>query len=512
MTQIEENALNTLPLNWQLLGAAIGILALSAVEVDADATNAFLDDIALAREALERIHPGYERYTAISELDALWQDLEQQAKEGLTQDEFYLGLSRMLAAIRCDHTKAELTDEMEAQRDEQPVYLPFTFRLFDDEQDQTRMYVDKSSDERLARGDEILLIDGDPVAERVAAVAEYVPVDGYTDHVKIHQMSRPGEFLGTDFEHFDALINPPDELVRLKVKKQDGSQLDLDADRLTWSQSQALTGKPRRRNFSDEDAVTVQFPAESVAVLNVNTFVNYRTPVKPKKVYRDVFAKIKERGTQTLIVDLRQNGGGSVDAQHSLIRWIINAPIAPVRDVRVKTIDLSGLVDHLSTWEPAALKLKASYFHELDDGWYSLKPRYGGAGDALKPVSQSFDGKVIVLTSAQNSSGAASFMGAMLESGRATLVGERTGGSQEGPTAGLIYFLTLPNSKIVVRVPAHLTLQAISNPEFGQGFNPDIEVNETVETWLAGRDPALERALALAAGSENAPHDALQGL
>ena len=37
---------------------------------------------------------------------------------------------------------------------------------------------------------------------------------------------------------------------------------------------------------------------------------------------------------------------------------------------------------------------------------------------------------------------------------RVTLVGEPTGGSAAGPTAGILFFLTLPNSGLTVNVPA----------------------------------------------------------
>ncbi|MEO0974752.1 MAG: hypothetical protein AAFX85_16810 [Pseudomonadota bacterium] len=120
-----------------------------------------LEDIALAREALERIHPGYDRYATPEALNGRWQQLEQRAREGLTQAQFYLELAGVLATIRCDHTKAELTKAMEAERDRVAVYLPFTFRLFEDSSGRVRMYVGRSADDQLERGDEIVSLDGD---------------------------------------------------------------------------------------------------------------------------------------------------------------------------------------------------------------------------------------------------------------------------------------------------------------------------------------------------------------
>jgi C-terminal processing protease CtpA/Prc len=79
----------------------------------------------------------------------------------------------------------------------------------------------------------------------------------------------------------------------------------------------------------------------------------------------------------------------------------------------------------------------------------------------------------------------------------ARVVGEPTGGSVEGPTAGVIFVLTLPNSGIKVRVPGIRSWLNVENPPPGQGVVPDVEVQPTVDDWLAGRDAALEAALAL---------------
>ncbi|MEM9314338.1 MAG: peptidase S41, partial [Pseudomonadota bacterium] len=92
--------------------------------------------------------------------------------------------------------------------------------------------------------------------------------------------------------------------------------------------------------------------------------------------------------------------------------------------------------------------------------------------------------------------GAATTLLAMTKTGRATLIGEATGGAQAGPTANIIFFLTLPNSGIVVRVPAQRVVHAIDDPVEGRGFDPDIAAPTTLADWRAGRDPALERALA----------------
>lgn len=453
-----------------------------------------LEDLAVAREALERIHPGYERYVDRAELDRAWAEMQAAASDGTDLGELYLGLSGLLADIRCDHTKAELPASVEAARETDPVYLPFRFVLFDG-----RMFVDVATDASgLTRGEEILRIDGDPVADRLAAVRRFMPVDGFTDHVRDSQIENSGEFLGSGFDQFDPLLNPVGGIVALTVRGENGPRT-VSAERIGFAAFRALRGEARRRNFSDEDGVTVERPAPGVAVLNVETFVNYRTPVDPMSVFSPIFEGLNADGVETLIVDLRRNGGGSTDAMIGLLAHLTRTEQTRINsEVWVTTYDFDGLRDHIETWDPAALTPDPRGFRERPDGRYD---RLLGVSDLINPFARAehaFAGEVIILTSRRNASGATQLIGALNGQDYVTLVGEATGGSQEGPTAGVIWFVNLPNSEIVVRVPWLFQRSSVPDPEFGLGYALDIKAADTYDSWMAGGDPAMAAAVAFA--------------
>lgn len=66
-------------------------------------------DVRLMLDALESIHPGLDRYdTKVDRAKAL-DGLRRLERTGGTELELYLAVSRYLAAIRCDHTRAELS-------------------------------------------------------------------------------------------------------------------------------------------------------------------------------------------------------------------------------------------------------------------------------------------------------------------------------------------------------------------------------------------------------------------
>lgn len=474
--------------------AALATTALTVLSTPTHAQTDWSDDIALARQALEMIHPGYDRYEGWQQRAGQWDALSRQAETGMSREDFYLGLSLILADIRCEHTKAELPDALEALRDTQPVYLPFRFVTFD-----RRMYVDHPGETGLVRGTEILTLDGVSAYDRLAAVEPYLPVDGYTEHVRRIEMARTGEFMGSGFDHFDPLINPDDDSVTLTYRTPDGETGEITAGRLTFPQFLQLGSDGRRyRNFSEPGMVTTEILAEGVARLNVETFVNYRTPVDPDAVYGPVFEQLSADGIDTLIVDLRRNGGGSTDAQQGLMRHLIREPVTPIAELRVDAIEFGEVREHLSTWDQNALNPPARAFTQAADGTYRINPVLVDGAHPLMPAEHAFQGEIIILTGPTNASGATQIIGALREAANVTLVGEATGGAQTGPTAGVIFFLTLPKSEIVVRVPWQWAIPDITDADPRRGFQPDIYAPDTFESWNAGLDPALEAALAAA--------------
>jgi hypothetical protein len=173
----------------------------------------------------------------------------------------------------------------------------------------------------------------------------------------------------------------------------------------------------------------------------------------------------------------------------------LSADLVPAakRPPWVRTNNFQGIREHLSTWDESVFQMPDQMFEDLGNGYYELKMPVEEPQPAPER-SNRFEGELLVLSSAANASGATMFIALLQEHYGATVVGEPTGGSAEGPTAGIILFLTLPNSGIKVRVPALRSWVNVTDPKPGQGVVPDIEIRPTAESWLSETDPALEAA------------------
>lgn len=442
----------------RIIFSAVVILVLASWAQSADASAAKQQlsveqvkrDVALVKQAYEKIHPGYLRYTDAEQLQVAWDGIVKQAEQngGMTLGDFYLSIQDTLTLIRCDHTKANLPKVLLDERNAKPMYLPFKWAWIEQ-----RAFVTAPADESgLSAMDEILEIDGVPIKQRVEQVIKYVPYDGNTRWARLSGVSQSLEFKGGAVDHFGSLLWENKPTVELLVATQDGNTRLVIADRINHQQWSKLEEKTKRaRNF--KDAVTLERIGDKEAYLRIDTFVNYRTPVKPEDIYDPVFKTIKDEGRDTLILDLRRNGGGSSDASMGMLRNLIKENTRFKKDMRVNTLDFQELRQHMWTWDKRALNPSPQGFNKNADGSYSLKAEFSEELATLTPAKYAFSGKIIALTSNANSSGSTNLLAKIQDSGNVTLIGEKTGGNAEGGTAGVLFTLTLPESKITTRIP-----------------------------------------------------------
>lgn len=452
-------------------------------------------EIDLIEEVYERIHPGYTRYAAESEMRAAWQQLREQidTQQGINVNDFYLAIQRVLVRIRCDHTKANIPTALLEQRKTTGVFLPFRWHWV--EQRGFITQVSASATEQLNIGDEILTIDGRPLTDLVEEVIQYIPYDGNTEWARNAGVAQSLEFNGGAVDHFGSMLwqNKPE--VTLRVRDTDANVRLLTVARINYDEYRAIPiVAAGARNF--KDAIRFEIVDANTAYLAVDTFVNYRQPVDPEEVYAPIFAQIKQAGIKKLIVDLRKNGGGSNDASQGLMRFLLTEEKALYNDMYMKTLDMDGIRPYLSSWDERVLDPYRIAFSKRDEQHYSLRAFLTDDLDTVKPHELAFDGQLIALTSESNSSGSAMLLTHLSEQDNATLIGQKTGGSSTGPTAGVLITLTLPHSNITARVPVFRYQINAADHGFGLGVNPDIEVAATAEDWMANIDASMAAALA----------------
>ena len=440
-------------------------------------------DIRLLRRALEEVHAGWDRYTPRRVLDTTFARLERRAAQPMTDLAFYHDVALLLAQIRCDHTKAELPQSISEYRTSQPTFLPVRLRIFGD-----RIFVATGAD--LARGTEIRAINGIAAKDVITRLSRYVAGDGFTEVARTARLESDGDLLGNDLDHYWPFEFGFATSWTLNVVDAAGRATTVTRAPISYAAWQALNGDAKTVDF--RTGTSWRALDDSTAMLTVRTFVNYRTPVDVDSLYTSVFNAIRARSITQLVVDLRDNGGGSDDAAWGLVRQLIAEPLVPLKAVRRRTINVAReLRAAFETWsDPSALFAPDPLgFTRRDDGWFAEQLET----PTLNPARGAFSGRISVLTSRRNSSATTMLLAVLQQagarSGRIRLVGEETGGSAEGPTAGQILFLRLPASGVRVRIPLKRT--DVNVPFIaGIGVFPDIDATETIDDLRANRDRA----------------------
>lgn len=446
-------------------------------------------DLSLAEEAFSRVHPGYTRYATGGQMQQAWASIKARAvrEEGMSVADFYLEISRALTTIRCDHTAAQISSSMRRERKGAPLYLPFRWRLIEG-----RGIVETVPEgSPLSRGDEILAIDGRSLVETVEAVVPFIPVDGFTEWSRGNEISQESFFMGGGVDHFAPFLWAVPKIAALVIETPIGEKRAVKVARTTFSQWSAM-GDPSQKSF--RDSVTFERIGTKGAYLSVNSFVNYLDPIKPKKIFDPIFLAMKREGRTSLILDLRKNGGGTDAVQFGLLKNLIGKPFRPIKENRAKTLNLDGIRKHLFSWDKSALKPSSIRFSKNHDGTYRLKRLFMSDLRTLKPGKHAFDGDLYVLIGPDMSSGSTNLLASLREVGRGTMIGAPTGGSAEGPTAGTLFTLTLPESGLRATLPYYHVMNNTTKFEWGLGISPDVLTPLTVAEFRSGNDPALVEA------------------
>jgi C-terminal processing protease CtpA/Prc len=448
-------------------------------------------DADLLMKVARDIHPGYTRYRDAEDAVAAEGRFREVVAGVEEVGELYLAVSEFLAKIRCEHTEAELPPAIAEWRNSHPTMLPVAFQRANGKAIITGIAPGVTG---ITIGDELRAVDGHLMADLFKEIAPFLSVDGFTDQTKETLFSGSDDIGLTTFDVFYPLLHGFRDSFELRVRSEEGQEPTVEVPAVDEKASLAARGKSTaRKNLSDAGAASWRQVGDA-AVLSISTFVNYRMPVDPDEVFGPVFREIRDSDVERLVVDLRNVGGGSTDAMSRLLAHLIDGPVTIGGPSRVKTYDFSAYREHLGSWDESVFEMPASLFTADGSGLYLVSPDVTGGAATIEPAREAWRGPLTVLIGPHNESGATMLLAELRDEREVTFIGRPTGGSAEGPTAGVIAFLELPASKITVRVPLIWNTTSYEDFESGRGIEPDILVPLTVEDLRAGRDAALVRA------------------
>jgi hypothetical protein len=454
------------------------------------ATAALQRDIDVLEQAL-RLHPGVYRYNTPAELQARLAALRRELGHDATLPEAYLAFTRFTAALRCGHTYLNPVNQSDAvaARLFSGPRVPFHFRWIDGRMVVLRNF---SGDARLAPGAQVLAVDDTDSASLLARMLPLVRSDGHNDDKRVSMLEVAGRERYEAFDVLLPLLQPLGPRLRLRVLPA-GAQAAVDLEVAASTVAERKAQRPAEAKGGT--GWSVRDAGDGVLVLDMPSWALYDGKVDWHAWLDDFFRDPKLASARALVVDLRENEGGS-DVGDELLAHFIDAEV-PLpgyqRRVRYRATPVE-LRPFLDTWDPS--------FHDwgeqaqpIGEGWYRLdRDGVDAAGERIAPVPPRFAGRVFVLTSAVNSSATFEFARAMRRAGAGTLVGQSTGGNLRGINGGAFFFLNLPNSRLEVDLPLIGQFPLEAQPD--GGLAPDIAVSPSAAAIATARDAELEAVMA----------------
>ena len=182
---------------------------------------------------------------------------------------------------------------------------------------------------------------------------------------------------------------------------------------------------------------------------------------------------------QNLIIDVRNNYGGEIEAINRLYGLIAQEPFSQTTYNRVNKKGDFEFFKHCENYGPESGILFQEYNKQTDKEGYYLY-----SDSLLKPnVNTNFKGKVYVLTNEISFSAATVFPAMVHKYKRGAIVGRETRGAYHQLKAEKFANIRLTNSRIMVRIPL---IQIVfdttktSNIPLGRGVLPDFPVEFSI--------------------------------
>lgn len=452
------------------------------------------EDLRILKQNLEHIHPGLYTYTSKEELDAYFEKVEDQLNEAKTEIEFYQLIGPLLALIGDAHTDIEITDESYAPVEETFSLFPFGVKWVEG-----ALFVIKnlSSIEAIQPGDEILSINSQSAGSVFKQLSRYWARDGYNT-------SSPYRQLANAFMDYYALVIATPDYFNLEIRKKNGQLVQHKLPGLTWPELLAFyqerypeeyalifsNKKYKPKPFLD---LTIE---NGVGVLKIKSFHPGKIRSRGQRLERFLkksFERIEKEGVNQLVLDIRNNKGGSGEAVVQLLQYLLDQPFQLYTELSTNTRTIpnhayfSEDVAELEAWAKGNLIEYEGRF---------LLPADQTTQEVL-PKDRNYKGQLYVLVNGGTHSAAGDCSGIIKQFKRGVFIGEESGGNPCQNTAGNSLTLNLPNSKIKVTIPTILFKINTDVENTGRGILPDYLVKPSIQDLIADKDVVLEFALEL---------------
>jgi len=468
-------------------------LTLAQVPLQTLSPDQLKDDLRILRQTFEKAHAGLYRYTPKEQMDAAFDRVGARLNKPMTDLEFFRILAPLIDLTHDAHTALRPGPAILKYIGKTAKVFPLDVRYIDGQP-----FVEKNlgPNKAIPLASEILSINGVPMKEITERVLTVKSADGL-NRIPKYEVANVNFWI-----NYFEMVDDSGEF-RIKVrnprtgKTEQYSTQGISAQVIQTSQFKIQTHNAFSLAFLKDDRV---------ALMSIPGFGDLALVDQ----FADAFRKIKEQGVQTLIMDIRDNGGGWDELNTELLSYLVPHPFRFYKGFTFRAKDWDDLKyaeyspddflndPDLKRFSGAERKtmVKDRTLPEVLDHNRQTNPAAG----IHQPKPNTFSGNLYLLFNGRSGSSGGEIPALLHFLGIGTLIGEEPNSAYQGTCGGVIPKLTLPHSEISISFPLLAYDNAVLPGLFiAHGAPPHFVVGETLEDAIKGRDTALEFTLELIA-------------
>ena len=413
-------------------------------------------DFTALHDTLQKIHAGLYRYKSKAEMDRLFDRYFKELDHPMNEVAYFAIISQLISGIEDGHTECFLPKDFINQFIAQVKLFPIQPRFIGE-----NAYVPCDTKEFPA-GTELLAIDHRSIGTIRKQLFEHLSSDGRIQtekYVKINDGHDP-------FAYLYNVVYGTQEKFEVKYKTKDGGAAVKTIGAAYFKNVEC----PPPGRVIPNRYLELEYRPGNVALMTIRTFANEYL-VQTKENLADflaaAFKEFADKRVGSLIIDLRENGGGDDSNGALLYSYLTDQPFAYYASL---SSTAAAIKDH-----PDLVALQ-------------------------QPQKDNYKGKVVFLISGKSFSGAAEFSSIARTNNRGVFVGEETGGGYYGNTSGNKITFFLPNTQIRVNIPLFKYVMAVKKAKYrDRGTIPDYLIVPSMNEILQHQDVQLDFALKIAA-------------
>jgi len=421
--------------------------------------------------SLKLSYPSLNRYHSSEYINKNYKQTLEALEKDMTLTDFYKTVSSFISKIGDGHMRVEFPDYYASTFYEKLKKLPFKIKTTGDLAFTTENY----SKNDLFSNAQIISINEKSVQEITNEMAEIIPSDGYNLTGKYHRISN-------NFDFYHSLISGFGENAKIDFIPQ-GQDIVHSTNISLMTNTEIEKIKSDRETSTNYKSFDYQ-TKNDVAILTIRTFNNAEGF---QGFVDESFKKITESKIDKLILDFRGNGGGEETNAIHLYSYLTTKPFKYYDRYEIsvepnkKVEQESTLISYETLNFFSNVISKDSLNRNVITNLEPLKGRFLNPNELQQPKTENnFRGEIVVLIDGGSFSATSEICAIMERDKRATLVGTETGGTFDGNTSGIYDQVTLPNSRLKVKIPLVKYVSATKGAEFifGRGVIPKYQMVE----------------------------------